>query len=500
MPYRTLDDRIDGVVITFTDITVAKKTPMKKTTLRRRAEASLPPRSRKHPAGEGGPKAAADTQRLLHVLQVHQIELELQNAELQEARNRSDVLIEKYTDLYDFAPVGYFSLDETGRILEANLTGAAMLGDERSRLISRSLSRFVAPPSRPDFLDFLAKVFADTTKQVCEAKLLKKDGTSFWASLHGDFRASPGGRKDVCWLVVSDITALREAQAAQRLLEAVSASNAELKQEIVRRQAVEETLRQSEAHQRELLELSHRMQAQVRAVSHRLILAREDERKRISRDLHDDISQTLASINVRLENLAREPTLNPRVLRRKISRTQRVVEKSVAIVHRFAVELRPTSLDDLGLIVTLRALLNGFMKRTGIRVHFTTFAAVDTLNSRQRTMLYRIIQAALDNVAKHAEASRVTVILRQHADTVQLEIFDDGKAFDVERVMRIKGGRHLGLIDMRERAELLGGTFKIESKPGLGTTLHAQIPLRQRRPSQGSRMAKQDVGDPHVSV
>ncbi|OGV67228.1 MAG: hypothetical protein A2498_10795 [Lentisphaerae bacterium RIFOXYC12_FULL_60_16] len=456
---------------------------MKKSTLRRRAEASLPQRSRKHPAGVDGPKSAADTQRLLHELQVHQVELEMQNAELQESRDLTEVLIEKYTDLYDFAPVGYFSLDETGHILAANLTGAALLGVERSRFISQSLRHFVAPRFRPVFHDFLATVCAGAAKQACEMKLLKQDGTFFWASLHGGFRDSLGGPQEVCWVVVSDITALKQAQADQRLLETVSASNAALKQEIARRQAVEAALRKSEAHHRDLLEQSRRMQAQLRAVSRRLIQTREEERRRISRDLHDDISQTLAGINVQLENLAREPTFNPRVLRRKIARTQRVVEKSVAIVHRFAVKLRPTSLDDLGLIITLQACLNNFMKRTGIRVNFTTFAAVEELNNRQRTMLYRTIQAALDNVAKHAYASRVTVNLCRDADTIQLEIIDDGKGFDVERLMRVKGGQRLGLIDMRERAEMLGGTFNIESKPGIGTTLHAQIPLHQRQRS-----------------
>ena len=107
----------------------------------------------------------------------------MQNAELQEARDRMEALLEKYTDLYDFAPVGYFSLDEQGRILEVNLTGAALLGVERSRLINRRLQHFVAPASRPIFLAFLERVFAGTGKQVCEATLLKEDGAAFWARL-----------------------------------------------------------------------------------------------------------------------------------------------------------------------------------------------------------------------------------------------------------------------------------------------------------------------------
>ena len=137
--------------------------------LRRRAEARLRKQRKNQQSKAGAPKSDADTQRLLHELQVHQIELEMQNAELQKARDELEAPLEKYTDLYDFAPVGYFSLDEQGLILEVNLTGAALLGVERSRLINRRLPRFVAPASRPIFLAFLEKVFAGPGKQVCEA-------------------------------------------------------------------------------------------------------------------------------------------------------------------------------------------------------------------------------------------------------------------------------------------------------------------------------------------
>src|SRR5476649_1995323 len=101
------------------------------------------------------PRTEADTNRLLHELQVHQLELEMQNVELQAARDKVETLLETYLDLYDFAPVGYFSIDEQGTILEVNLTGAALLGVERSRLINQRLRGFIDPPSLPDFLGFL---------------------------------------------------------------------------------------------------------------------------------------------------------------------------------------------------------------------------------------------------------------------------------------------------------------------------------------------------------
>src|SRR5476651_2342507 len=126
-------------------------TPADAAQRRRLAEAWLKGQHRPPPL----PRTEADTNRLHHELQVHQIELEMQNTELEEARNRVETLLETYTDLYDFAPVGYFSIDEQGRILEVNLTGAALLGIERSRLIKQRLKRFVDPTSRPVFLTFL---------------------------------------------------------------------------------------------------------------------------------------------------------------------------------------------------------------------------------------------------------------------------------------------------------------------------------------------------------
>ncbi len=446
--------------------------------LRGSAEARLPRPPRTQPAKGEDRKTAADTQRLLHELHVHQLELEMQNAELQESRNRMEALLEKYTDLYDFSPAGYFSLDEQGRILEANLTGAALLGADRNGLISRRLSRFAALPGRPALLAFLEQLFAKAGKQVCEVELQREDGALFWASLHGtSVSLTPGPRK-TCRVVVSDITSLKQAAETQRRMEALAASNEELRQEIVRRQTVEKALKISEQHKIQMLEESQHMQEQLRNLSHRMLQTREDERKRISRELHDEITQTLVGINVNLEGLTRETKITPRQLKSKIARTQRLVEKSVGIVHQFARELRPTTLDDLGLIVTLHAFLSDFMKRTGIRVSFTTFAGVEELNIADRTALYRIAQEALKNVALHAHASRAKVSIRKIADTIQLEISDNGEAFDVARALRAKKIKRLGLIGMRERAEMLGGTFAVESAPGHGTTVRAQIPVR----------------------
>jgi PAS domain S-box-containing protein len=443
--------------------------------LRRQAETRLQQRPYRSRAEEPG--GEADSRRLVHELQVHQLELELQNQELQKARNEVEAALEKYSDLYEFAPVGYFSLDERGRILGVNLTGAALLGVERSRLIGRCLTVFMAPAGQPLFLGFLQRVFAGPGKQVCEAQLLREGGPAFAANCHAQSALSLSGLGSWCRLAVSDITALKEAEEAQRRSEALTLANRELRQEIVRRQAVEAALKQSEQHQSRLLEQSRDMEERLRHLSHRILQVQEEERKRISRELHDEITQTLVGITVYLETLARQATVNPHRLKQQIAQTQRLVAKSVEILHQFALELRPTALDDLGLIATLHSFLRDFMKRTGVRVHFVTFAGVDRMGSAGRTVLYRVVQSALSNVAKHAHASHVKVSLRKVADTVRLEITDDGKAFEVERVLSAKRNKRLGLLGMRERAEMVGGQFSVESAPGQGTTIRVEVPF-----------------------
>jgi len=231
------------------------------------------------------------------------------------------------------------------------------------------------------------------------------------------------------------------------------------------------------------------LQEQLRHLSHQILQAQEEERKRISRELHDEITQTLVGINVHLETLTREATVNPKGLKQKVVQTQRLVEKSVNIVHQFARELRPTALDDLGLIATLHSVLREFMKRTGIRVHFSTFTSgrIDELDNATRTAFYRVAQEALTNVARHAQATRVELSFQKLQGALFMQIQDNGKSFDVERVLHAKRNKRLGLLGMRERVEMIGGNFSVESAPGQGTTIRAQIPFGGN-PARGGLM------------
>ena len=279
----------------------------------------------------------------------------------------------------------------------------------------------------------------------------------------------------------------------------LAASNRQLQQEIVQRKSVEESLRKSEQDYSQLLKQSEHMQERLRLLSRQLLVAQEEERKMISRELHDQIAQTLTGINVRLASLKTGATLNHKGLEKKISSTQRLVEKSVDIVHRFARELRPTVLDDLGLIPALHAFMKSFARRTGVHAHLTAFAAVEQLDTARRTVLFRVAQEALTNVARHAQASRVEVNIEKLPGSIGMEIKDDGKSFNVERALQASGGNHLGLLGMRERLEMIGGRFVVESSAGKGTSIHAQLPLgkararRRRKNRPGTRQRNREL-------
>jgi PAS domain S-box-containing protein len=456
-----------------------KQRPMM-TELSRRAEARLRAQQKGRAPKAGIPKAETDIQRLLHEAEVHQIELEMQNTELQESRDKLEALLEKFTDFYNFAPVGYFSISESGVILEVNLTGAALLGVGRSRLINRRLPPFVAFANRPNFLAFLERVFANSGKQVCEAMVVREDGTSFWADIQGSSANSVGGPGKWCRVVVSDITALKQAAEAQRRAEALAVSNEEFRREIARRQVLEKSLKQSEQEQTRLLEQSRYMQERLRHLSRQVLQAQEDERKRISRELHDVITQTLTGINIRLGTLKKVAGTSPKDFTRDIELTQKLVENSVNVVHQFARDLRPAVLDDLGLVPALHAFLKTFTAQTGIHVHLTAFAGLDELDISRRTTLYRVAQEALTNVSRHAKASQVEVTIQKNTAGICMKINDNGKSFSVKHLLHGKGGRRLGLLGMRERLEMVGGRFEIESAVGDGTTVTAEMPIGKR--------------------
>jgi signal transduction histidine kinase len=281
----------------------------------------------------------------------------------------------------------------------------------------------------------------------------------------------------VCFF--ENTTERAQAEAARQRLEVLSASNLKLKEQIVRRKAVEGDLRSSRLEQSRLLKQSRQQEVKLRSLSHRLLNAQEDERKRISRELHDVIIQTLVGINVHMAALSSGAVANPRSLQKRVESTHELVSKAVETVHRFARELRPTTLDELGLIPTLQEFLKQFMEETGIRVRLKVFAGIEQSTDTVRIGLFRIAQEALTNVARHSKASKVEVSIRLVDGVIRMEIKDDGQGFAITGTSSGKRKTRLGLLGMRERVEMIGGVLQVESAPGEPTTIRVDVPAEK---------------------
>jgi signal transduction histidine kinase len=215
----------------------------------------------------------------------------------------------------------------------------------------------------------------------------------------------------------------------------------------------------------------------LRSLSDQILHVQEAERQRISRELHDEVGQALMAIHMNLALLERNGAADAHLLKRKIADTQGVLQETMRTVHGFARELRPAMLDELGLLPALRSYLRVFAERTGVRARFRGAPEAEALDSEQKTIVFRIAQESLTNVAKHAHASRVGVTLEKRPGAVRVQIKDNGKAFPVEEQLSATGKKHLGLLGMQERVRLVNGRFAVRSAPGKGTTVCVEIPL-----------------------
>jgi two-component system sensor histidine kinase DegS len=250
-----------------------------------------------------------------------------------------------------------------------------------------------------------------------------------------------------------------------------------LQREIERRKASEAEVRRGRERYQLLFAQSQVMQKQLRHLAQQILLAQEQERREISRELHDEVVQILIGINVELAALGTAASIGSRALKVKIARTQRLVEKSVSVVHQFARELRPALLDDLGLVPALHAYMKGVTARRKLKIHLTAFKDIEEMDIAGRTVLYRVAQEALTNVVRHAEATAVRVSLTEVAGSVRMEVHDNGKSFRVPDALSPRTNKRLGLLGMRERVEMIGGTLTIDSAPGRGTTVRAEVPF-----------------------
>ena len=207
-----------------------------------------------------------------------------------------------------------------------------------------------------------------------------------------------------------------------------------------------------------------------------IINAQEQERKRIARELHDETSQVLTSLLISLAVL--EESVTTQDARERIVDTRQLAHQTLRAIRSLSIDLRPSALDDLGLLPALRWYVKEYHKKCSIEVDFVATGLKERLPAEMETALYRIVQEALTNTARHSQAHRASIVLKEDGEAVEGIITDDGTGFDVEGIRKSPDSeRGLGLAGMNERAVLLNGSLDIQSSPGHGTTISVRIPL-----------------------
>lgn len=242
----------------------------------------------------------------------------------------------------------------------------------------------------------------------------------------------------------------------------------------------ESALRQRNAELSVLNEEIRRKEVDLAELLRRIIAAQEDERRRIARDMHDETSQTLAAVLVAIETAEVSPGTPEAKL--QLGAARKLSERALRDIHKLIFDLRPSLLDDLGLVAALRWYAETRLEAVGIKVYFEVDGEERRLAPEIETSIFRIVQEGIANIAKHARAENAAVRLEFGETSVMVEIEDDGRGFDpaaMEGPDRTGGG--FGLLGMRERASLIGGSVELQSRPDLGTTVRVRVPLAPGR-------------------
>ncbi len=353
-------------------------------------------------------------------------------------RKLAEAKLQKYAkeieDLYEHAPCGYHSVDVNGFFVRINRTELEWLGYGRDEVVGKmTFGDLVVPGQLPAWRENLSRFVQRGEVHDLEYEMVRKDGSTF--------------------PVIVSASAIRDAQG--RII--MSRSTVV---DISERKKLEE---ERADHMRRQAELSRR-----------LVAVQEDERRRLSAELHDRTSPNLAAIKLNLGMIASElPRDVLDSVESRLDDTRALLQDANASVREICADLRPPILDYAGLLPALRGYVREFSRRTGIAVRVADGGGAIRLAHEVESLLFRIVQEALTNCAKHARADVIDVELKHDLLRVVMTIQDNGVGFDVQA---LEGGAPgLGLLTMRERAEFAGGRFSIESHPGQGTQIRVEV-------------------------
>ncbi|MBX3301818.1 MAG: PAS domain S-box protein [Nitrospira sp.] len=408
--------------------------------LRRQAEQWLG-QSIKHIVPNLKPK---NVKALVQELQVHQVELEMQCEELERAQSELAESRDTYRELYESIPVGYVTLDRHGGMYDVNPTAKVLLQIDASSHSIQNFNAYLSDKEVNRFVMFCRRVIATQTADVTELELKRLNQSVFPAAVQAAPVKSGKDKVNRLRMTFTDLTHRKEA---------------------------EETLH------RQHLELEAN-RAELQALTRKLFTVQEDERKRIARDLHDDYCQRVTALILEVNMLKKACERTASSL---VPRLTAMSHKLSGILNDFRTlshELLPRSLGDTSLAVSIRHLVKEFSDKAGFEIKFFEQAVPRNIQSGTMTTIFRLLQESLCNIMKHANAKHVTVTLAGTAQGgIELVLVDDGVGFDTTRAW--DGQKGMGIVSMRERIRLAGGTFKIISQPGQGTTVISVLPGRE---------------------
>ena len=447
--------------------------------LRRRAEARFKEKQSSQRSEVGDQSTAEETQRLVHELEVHQIQLEMQNEELLRARAEVEAILAQYTDLYDFAPVGYFTLGRDGAIRRVNLTGASLLGVERAGLTGRRFGFFVSEETRPAFNAFLDKVFASQAKETCEVALLKEGHEPLWARI--DARATEDGQE--CRAAVVDVTDRKRMEAE---VEA----------------AQDKLLAEQRRGQRRLHKLNRELECRNRELQDFVQVASHDLRAPLVniRGFGDMLASACDRARAAVAGIQDEESLRAKLLplldeeipeslgyiRDGSSKMDALLAGLLNVSRIGSAALTIEQLDMNQMVAEIVKSMEFSVEQAGAGVQ------VDALPPCRgdATQLGQVFSNLLDNALKYLDPSRPGVI-RVSADQKRNEVVycveDNGIGIDAEHQDAIfglfyrlnpdrGGGQGLGLTIVRRSLDRQGGKIWLESTLNQGSKFFVSLP------------------------
>ena len=376
---------------------------------------------------------------------------------------------ERFRAAFEQANVGIVQASFDGILLKVNPGFCKIVGYSEDEVRGLPIREITHPEDYEEEEELTRQLLAgEIGGYSIEKRYLRKDGGIVWGQMTATFVRKESGEPFYMLAIIEDITERKRAEAELNKI------NEQLEGRVAERTV--ELLETNANLQAEIIE-RRKAERERASIMRRLVMAQEEERGRIARDMHDQFGQQLTALLLKF-GMLKEGCGDQKELCSQVEILEAVAKQLDADVDFLVWELRPAALDDLGLGAALASYTENWSKHFGIPVEFLESGTAEhRLKPEIETALYRIAQEALNNTAKHAAAANITVLLEQRADEVSLIIEDDGSGFDARNAVENRKG--FGLTGVMERAALVGGKVDIESQPGKGTSVNVRIPAPQ---------------------